>query len=1136
MGVSVCLLLLGSNLTMFAQASAGGGTTQGISTLLTVEGSVELSSAGTTTWQAAHANHFLSSGDRIRTGERSRATLRLSNLSVIRINELTTLEIRPPGDEAAKPAFNLRSGSGYLFNRERPANVRFRTPTVAGAIRGTEFHLKVAEDGRTELALLEGAVDLQNAQGSLSLTNREQAVVEPGKAPVKTAMLNAQNIIQWSLYYPAVLDVNELSLADNQSLSDSLETYRSGDLLQALAKYPSDRQPSSEAEKIYRSAVLLAVGQVDPSLKLLEGLSGNGPAALQRMLAAVQGRKMDAPVGAASPSDWLAESYYQQSQSNLEGALQAAKKAAELSANFGYAWERVAELEFGFGRVAEAENALARSLQLSPRNAQALALQGFLAAARNEHEAALTSFNQAIVIDGALGNAWLGRGLVQIHTGKRDAGLQDLQVAATLEPQRAVLRSYLGKAFTHAGDFVHAEKELGLAKDLDPNDPTAWLYSALLFQRENRVNDAVRNLERSKDLNDNQSVFRSRQLLDQDRAVRSANLAAMYRDDGMFDVSAREAARAVDSDYGNYSSHLFLSQSYDALRDPRQVNLRYETPWLSELLVANLLAPANAGILSQTISQQDYSRLFEGNHFGVSSGTEYLSRGAWQQYGSQYGVFGNTGYSLDAYYQTDRGERPNNDIEQLTLSAKVKQQLTPQDSIYLQAIYYEAEAGDVAQYYNQASATLNQRIKEKQQPSLFAGYHHEWQPGVHTLVLAGRLVDDFSFNGSSPIFNLVRDSNGDVTSGFRFRYPVEYNSDFEAYSAEVQQIWQQHNHTLIAGGRFQTGENDVTVDMPAVQRVDTSLQRYNIYTYYYWQVLDPLKLMAGISYDNLDYPENADLPPISSRQISKDQISPKAGFYYTPFTNTTFRGVYTRSLGGLYYDASVRLEPAQLAGFNQAFRSVIPESVVGLVPGSEFETFGLALDQKLSTGTYLSASAELINSEADRTVGSFDLGIPTTLSSVPEHLDYQERTVYLNAHQLLGRDWALGAAYRNTEADLEDRFSGLTPALAAGANRDWSAMLHQVTLYANYNLPCGFFAQAHSIWSRQSNHGYSPALPGDDFWHFNIYAGYRFLQRRAELRLGLLNIGDRDYELNPLTLYSELPRHRTFAASFKFNF
>ena len=38
----------------------------------------------------------------------------------------------------------------------------------------------------------------------------------------------------------------------------------------------------------------------------------------------------------------------------------------------------------------------------------------------------------------------------------------------------------------------------------------------------------------------------------------------MYQDDGMFDVAVREASRAVNYDYANYSAHLFLANSYYA--------------------------------------------------------------------------------------------------------------------------------------------------------------------------------------------------------------------------------------------------------------------------------------------------------------------------------------------------------------------------------------------------------------------------------------------------------------------------------------------------------------------------------------------------------------------------------------------
>ena len=64
----------------------------------------------------------------------------------------------------------------------------------------------------------------------------------------------------------------------------------------------------------------------------------------------------------------------------------------------------------------------------------------------------------------------------------------------------------------------------------------------------------MRDLEKSQELNKNRRVYRSQLLLDQDRAVRSANLANVYRDAGMTDVSVREAGRAVSADYANYSA------------------------------------------------------------------------------------------------------------------------------------------------------------------------------------------------------------------------------------------------------------------------------------------------------------------------------------------------------------------------------------------------------------------------------------------------------------------------------------------------------------------------------------------------------------------------------------------------------
>ncbi len=92
------------------------------------------------------------------------------------------------------------------------------------------------------------------------------------------------------------------------------------------------------------------------------------------------------------------------------------------------------------------------------------------------------------------------------------------------------------------------------------------------------------------------------------------------------------------------------------------------------------------------------------------------------------------------------------------------------------------------------------------------------------------------------------------------------------------------------------------------------------------------------------------------------------------------------------------------------------------------------------------------------------------------------------------------------------------------------SVLQQLNLNATWNHPSGFFAQFNALWSQQSNEGFSPEEPGDSFWQFNFLAGYRFPRRQAQISIGILNLTDRDYRLEPLTPYNDLPRTRTIAA------
>ena len=1187
MGLAGCILAAGC-FHIFSQTNS---TSTADIRILELQGNVEIAHGdSSTTWTPAHASDVLHPSDRLRTGENSRVALRWSDQSIVPFGASTELEVLPPSSQDDQCGLQLAHGILSFFHRDKPGHIRIITHGAVAGVEGTEFLLAANDAGDATLSVVDGKVKWSNDQGAVELVNGEQATVVPGQAPRRTAGFIANNLLQWSFYYPAVIDPDELQLTTDEQndLAGSLTAYRSGDLLAALAQYPANRQTVSDRELVYHAALLLSVGEVEKSQNLLSALSDKSgrpqrlATALRELIVAVK-RQAGPPVTKPQlASEMLAGSYLEQSHAirgtSLENALSLAKQATVVSPKFGFAWERAAELEFSFGQTKNSLRDLDTSLALAPRNAQALALKGFLLAADNKPREARNWFDRAIAADSALGNAWLGRGLVRIHLGDNSSGREDLLVAAALEPQRAELRSYLGKAYGNSGDDLRATKELTLAKKLDPGDPTPWLYSALINQQNNQVNDAIRDLEKSQSLNDNRSVYRSQLLLDQDSAVRSANLAGMYQDAGMDDWGIDEASRAVNYDYANYSAHLFLANSYSALRDPNFINERYETASGAEYFLANLLAPVNAGILSPTVSQQEYSALFDQNRVGVVSESDYLSRGAWSESGVQYGIYNNFSYSFEGDYNSDPGQRPNEDIEERDYDLSLKYQITSKDTLWGDLQWTYIDAGDTAEHYQDYGAPTYRESQGQNGvvPIAKIGYHHEWSPGVDTLFLAARDdggVTSSNFYGAAPL--LFYDSSSGVPIIFDAvadQMNQHYFQHEKLYSAELQQIWEQPAHTTIIGTRVQYGHFDVTNEQdnsqgyadfyppdgtPSWETNTTSVfKRFTVYGYHQWQVFEPLQLIGGVTYDRMTYPENFLFAPTSGANKTVDKVSPKAGMIWTPLENTTVRFAYTRSLAGADVDQSYQLEPPQVAGFIQSFRSIIPEAVVGPNSGAEFETYDLSLEQKFKTGTYLTVSAELLNAKLDRSDGAFyfdeNIGNIPYAVGLRENLDYTEGTVQVTANQLVGRDWALGARYRLSQAVLNDTYPDVPEGLFPIPPPDGSfqpstrtkGVLNQVDLTAFYNHPSGFFAEGEAVFFAQSNQGYpnstaigvNPEEPGDHFWQFNAYTGWRFLHRRAEFTFGFLNIANQNYELNPLNLYNEMPRSRTLLARLRINF
>lgn len=1123
-----------------------------------LKGRVEISRAGSSVWDPAQTNLVLLAGDGLRVGESSRATLRLKDATIANVAELTQLRVQ--GQER-RAIVELLQGVMSFFHRDKPGDVEVRGVGAAAIIRGTEFVASINPAGELEVVVMEGAVDLENELGSVSAGAGEVASAGQGAKPRKATGLASANreAIQWTLYYPAVLDPSELVL--DAKWSEAVGAYRRGDLWSALETARAVGAPETDAELILRAALELSTGDVRAMERLVGKVAAGSKEsrlaeALRTVARASQFEVCETSVGPElMVTELLARSFCAQSRGDLKTALRAAEAAVAKAPGSGIALGRLGELQLAHGQLGEAAELMALAEAASPRSAAVSVTRGFIEAAQGRFAEAHELFDRAIALDAAIGDAWLGRGLVRFRRGDREGGRVDIEAAAASEPNRSVMRSYLGKAFAEEGSDERALAELERARALDEKDPTAWLYSALIKFRGYDLPGAIGDLEESSARNQNRAVFRSAMLLDQDAAVRSANLANIYEMADMAEVARRESARAVMFDYSNFSAHLNLASSFNALRDPTRFNLRAETVWFNEHLLASLLAPTDAAPLSQTLSQNEYSRLFARNRVGFASGTEYISaRGEVREVATQFGNFDRISYAVDLDSAWMDGERPNQDLERVEVYARLKGEITEKDSLFLLAKAQDYESGDLYQYADPSLASATARFEEKQFPLTLVGYHREWGPGSHTLALAGRLENEQRAvdPARSQFLSVSFPAIGPTSAPFGF----QYGSEFEIYTAELSHILESERHTTIVGGRAQGGDfkanaflNDSQLGGFAGDFGGTTFsggagdfERYSSYVYHTWEIIDDLRVTGGVSYDDITGPANFRRAPLRAGEMHRERISPKAAVIYSPAPLFTARAMYAQSLSGVSYDQSVTLEPTQLAGFAQSFRSLISESFVGSVELPQHNVAAAALDFKFQTRTYLSVEGGDLRSDVREPTGYFDLDItrPAGAQGIARQaiqlIDYAEQYGRANVSQMLAEEWFANGMYQFAHADLDREYRAIAP---GGFSRSAQADLHRVGGSLLYQRRDGWFGRFALTYLRQEfahqqlNGAFTTGSESVAFG--DLFVGWRFPRLRGDLTVGVLNLFNSDYRLSPLTAHEEFVRRRSFYLRFRLN-
>ena len=1052
------------------ETQAAGACEPWAAKIVSIEGRVEASRLGEPRWVAARLEQTFCPGDRVRIESRSRAAVLLANQTILRLDEgtaLTFTQVKP-----AEPSLlDLLKGAIHFLSRT-PAQLRINTPFSAAGVEGTEFVLRVTENA-TQLWVFEGRVRFANAQGSLWLASGEAAAAQAGRAPQRRVVVRPREAVQWALYYPPLIDYRLSSYPAGPhalGIREALKFYRHDDLSSAFASL--DQVPDVARAASYhalRAGLLLNVGRVDEARADLERALKLDPKnatalSLQSVILMVQNQQEQAlylarkaeELDPHSPIPKVALSYAYQAKFDLENALENIEQAIALAPTDALAYARLAELRLSRGDLERAVTAAKTAVALDPDLARTQAVLGFAYLTEIDLDRAKASFQKAIELDPASPLPRLGLGLARIRDGDLKQGTQEIEIAASLDPNNSLVRSYLGKAYYEEKRGGLASSEFRIAKQLDPNDPTPWFYDAIHKQTTNRPVEALHDLQKAIELNDNRAVYRSKLLLDEDLAARSASLGRIYNDLGFQQLGLVEGWKSVNSDPSNYSAHRLLADNYAALP-------RHEIARVSELLQSQLLQPLNITPVQPNLGESnllilegsgpsnpsfnEFNPLFTRNRLALQASGVFGSNDTLGDEVTQSGVWGKYSYSLGQFHFETDGFRRNNDLQQDIYNVFAQASLSPKFSLQAEFRHRETEHGDIRLRFNLDDFDSLFRRSERVDTSRLGAHY---SPTTQT---------EFIFS------TIHQDKEESIKTG-----AAVFNTEPEANQMELQNLFRTRHISVVAGlGHYDEDTKiEITRQGRAFPPQPADVRHNNIYLYSTVPFPANLSMTIGVSVDDFE-----------SELVERNQINPKVGLTWNVTSFTTLRVAAFRALKRAVV-ANQTIEPTQVAGFNQFFDDF---------NATDSKRLGVAIDQKFSQRLFAGLESSTRDIEVPR--------------PGPEDDDEQD--------EWLHRAYLYWTPFSRFAVALEYQFERLDRELS---DRDPKKMrTHQLPVTLTYYHPTGFFGSLRATYIDQEVTRGVPNIESDDqFWLADLSLGYRLPKRWGLLSVDVRNLFGTSFE------------------------
>lgn len=1058
------LLALGASRTAAAQSADCGEWT---GELTAVEGTAEIQRAGTATWLGAASGAQVCLGDSIRVHRSARALLTLPDRSTLRLDANTTVILEPPAPTGGS-LINLVRGLIHVISRD-PRQLRFTTPYSNAGLEGTEFDIGVNEGERqTEVAVLEGVVRVTTPTGELRVTRSQLGVAREGAVPTAAALPAPIERMRWTSQYESILDG---ALPDPEGDAPAAGV-RDPEFFarRAAARLGTARIEAAQADL----ATALAIAPNQPTALAIEGMIALARADVTSALASAA--RAVAADGHSVPA-LLALSHAEQAAGDLGAAERAARAALTAGPGSAVASTRLAELRLGGGDATAAIELAERAHALAPTRSRPLVVLGFAQLGAFDTARAEATFQQAVMLEPDASEPRLGLALVAARRGDVTASRHHLELAVASNPTDGLTRSYMAQLY----DTEHRDEltgtQLEIAKTLNPADSTPWLYGALNDLSRNRPVEALRQLRAAAERNGDEAVFRSGFILDEDLATRSAGVSRIYTGLGFGRLALLDAWRAVNAAPAEHAGHRLLADAYAS--EPR-----HEIARVSELLVAQLLQPANVTPIKPQLGQpglalaqrlgpspssfDEFTAPIAHNGPKLSASSIAGGNGTLGTELTVAGLNDRVSYSAGHYRLETDGFRANNDFDQEIANAFVQFRPNHDTSLQAEIRAVRSEQGDVSTLFSSDSYSRTQRL-EQDTDSIRLGAQRRLSPADSLLV---------SF------------IHQDLQAGLADPGSFEVDTERSGYSLDVQHL------RTGADSRFQSGLLYASQDERNTQRfgpvspitTDTELRQLAAYGYWHRDLSQTFTLTLGASLDRIE------------DNVTDDAVNPKLGLLWRPTSATTVRAAAFKTLFGSLTTSAQnpqpRLEPVQIAGFTQLLFG-------GTADRGTVQGFGIdhTLTERLFVGW------ETVLRDTDRPIL-----IPTGTTHIIESLALEESTHQAYVLFTPSDRLSLHARHERVRSTSE-------PLPFFGTSR---MTIRRTPLEARYFLGNGFTFGARATHVQQDGlfevltpSPFDPITfsPGsDDFVIVDAFASYRLPNRRGIVSVTADNLLDERFQ------------------------